>query len=174
MVDLGAKGSKMVKSGDNVGSSRRGVDTYQGDFTYKLDEKKRLIIPALWRSVIDNEDDKRMFVVPDFKERCLNVCPASFMETKMVKLQQLSLSDPRAMRFARRLGSSSDTVECDGQGRIKLMDKLWERIGVKENDHVVLLGAIKLFQIWNPDDRPDGDEFDMDEFSDDARYLRFI
>ena len=61
---------------------------------------------------------KSLYVLPDFHARCLNIMPAEAMAQKLDKIRRHSMSDRKAMDFARRLGAVSELVMYpqDGHG----------------------------------------------------------
>lgn len=159
-----------MSEGDMVlGEEAGGIGVFFGDYVHSLDPKKRLTIPSEWRVQVGLP--KRLFVLPDFHHKCLNVFPASVISEKIEKLRRHSLSDTKAMDFARILGGASDMVSWDSQGRIRIKDKLLAFAGLI--DQVVLVGALDKFQLWNPDNCPDSGEIDQSRLSEAGRYIDF-
>lgn len=122
---------------------------FTGQFAYNLDPKKRITIPAGWRHSV--QGSQSLYVLPDFDRKCLNVLPAVEMAAKLERLRKHSLSDKNAMRFASILGANSEVVVMDCQGRIRISDKLLNFAGLQKQ--VVLVGAFKLFELWEPEAR---------------------
>jgi len=146
-----------------------GIGMFVGDFTHALDPKKRLTIPAVWRSQVGQPQS--LFVLPDFHEKCLNVFPASEMARKLDRIRRHSMADRKAMEFARTLGSSADLVSWDSQGRIRIKDKLLNFAGI--TDQVQMIGALDKFQIWNPDLREDSGDVDQAKLVEAGLYVDF-
>jgi MraZ protein len=146
-----------------------GLGVFVGDFTHTLDPKKRLTIPSVWRAQVG--EPMSLFVLPDFYHKCLNVFPASVMREKLEKIRRHSMSDKRAMEFARVLGAASDLVPWDNQGRIRIKDKLLEFAGLSER--VALVGALDKFQLWDPEKRPDSGEIDQESLAEAGKYVNF-
>ncbi len=146
-----------------------GIGMFVGDFLHSLDPKKRLTIPAVWRSQVGQPES--LFVLPDFHEKCLNVFPASEMARKLDKIRRHSMADRKAMEFARTLGSSADLVSWDSQGRIRIKDKLLKFAGI--SDHVQMMGALDKFQLWNPDLREESGEVDQAKLVEAGLYVDF-
>jgi MraZ protein len=147
----------------------RGLPVFVGDYTHSLDPKKRLTIPSVWRAQVGSP--KSLFVMPDFYEKCLNVFPAGEMFHKLQKFREHSLADKKAMQFASVLGSASDLVPWDAQGRIRIKDKLLEFAGLVHQ--VVLVGALNKFQIWSRDRRQELDGIDQVNLAEAGRYVAF-
>lgn len=146
-----------------------GLGVFFGDFQHSLDPKKRLTIPSEWRAQVTGQ--KGLFVLPDFFHKCLNVFPASVMTEKIEKMRRHSLSDRKAMEFARILGSASDLVSWDTQGRIRIKDKLLDFAEL--TDQVLMVGATYKFQLWNPANRPDVAAIDQAQLAEAGRYIDF-
>jgi MraZ protein len=128
----------------NASAAARGgfADTY----THSLDSKRRLTIPAEWRAQVGTP--QRLFVMPDFSERCLRVFPGSEMVRVVERLETLSRSDPVLRRHLRELGRQSQLLEWDTQGRIRIKDELLNFAGLK--DQVQMVGSIDSFELWPP------------------------
>lgn len=120
---------------------------FMGFFEHQLDPKKRLTIPADWRELVGPM--ARLFVLPGIGEPCLYLYPAAEFNRRLDKLRALSIADRDGRALARALGSRSDYLGWDGQGRIRISDRLLAHAGVKRQ--VVLNGAIDRFELWTPD-----------------------
>ena len=57
-----------------------------GRYDYAMDPKKRFTIPSGWRTVMGNPE--YVYVMPDRKERCLNLIPRAEMEARLEKLRE--------------------------------------------------------------------------------------
>jgi MraZ protein len=146
-----------------------GIGMFVSEFMHSLDPKKRLTIPAVWRAQVG--DPQSLFVMPDFHEKCLNVFPAAEMSRKLEKLRRHSMADRKAMEFARVLGSSSDLVSWDSQGRIRIKDKLLAFAQI--TDKVQMIGALDKFQLWNPELREASEEVDQVKLVEAGLYVDF-
>lgn len=169
MVNYVKKGVAMVEERGDMAAELGVMGVFLGEFQHSLDPKKRLTIPSEWRAQVSVPQS--LFVLPDFYHKCLNVFPASVMAEKMEKMKKQSMSDRKAMEFARILGSASDLVSWDGQGRIRIKDKLLEFAGLDEQ--VLMVGAMYKFQLWKPENRPDAGEIDQVQLAEAGRYINF-
>ncbi len=151
------------------GQAGNEIALFVGAFQHSLDPKKRLTIPSVWRALIG--EPKSLYVLPDFKERCLNLIPASEMAHKLEKLRQYPLSNAKAQAFLAKLGSSSDLLAWDSQGRIRISDKLLNFAGIGEQ--VVLEGAFSKFRLWAAEHRESSDTIDQAELAEAAVYVDF-
>lgn len=159
----------MESGGANLLKEISGIGMFVGDFLHSLDPKKRLTIPSVWRAQVS--DPQSLFVLPDFHEPCLNVLPAAEMQLKLERLRKHSMSDKKAMTFARTLGSVSDLVSWDTQGRVRISDKLLKF--AKITDQVQMVGAMDKFQLWNPSLRDGDGEVDQMKLAEAGQYVDF-
>ncbi|MFN2352007.1 MAG: division/cell wall cluster transcriptional repressor MraZ [Kiritimatiellia bacterium] len=116
-------------------------------FLHSLDPKKRLTIPAEWREQIGPL--KRLYILPGLSgDKCLYVYPAVEMARRLEKFRQMGIADRRARTLARVLAASSELLEWDSQGRIRVKDELLQKAEIVEQAEMV--GAFDHFEIWNP------------------------
>jgi MraZ protein len=131
---------------------------FLGEFVHSLDTKKRLTVPSEWRARLG--DSGRLYVIPGVKEPVLYALPQEDMARRMARLREDSLVDEKAGQFLRIMGSRSELVECDTQGRIRIRDRLLEHAGL--SGKVVMVGAIQRIELWNP---KAWDEYQVQELS---------
>ena len=118
-----------------------------GRFDHALDPKKRFTIPSEWRALMGNP--QYVYVMPDPKERCLNLVPVAEMEVRLAKLREKSLFDPAANRALQTIGSVSDLLPLDVQGRIRISDKLLQFANLTTT--VAMLGSVRMVKLWDPE-----------------------
>lgn len=139
----------MSQEADGTGVGRfpalAGQSTFVGRFRHALDPKRRLTIPAVWRLQVGNPPV--LYVLPDIHERCLCLFPAGDWNRRIEKLRHHSLADRQARKLARTLGSQSELLTWDVQGRIRINDELLAYAGL--TDEVVLIGAFEYIEIWH-------------------------
>ncbi|MGF1656118.1 MAG: division/cell wall cluster transcriptional repressor MraZ [Verrucomicrobiales bacterium] len=119
---------------------------YTGDFCHALDVKKRVTVPARWRT---SEVDV-FYTVPSPKGTCLRVFPPH--EMSRIREEVRSSKDIPAKErsvFERFFFSEAQHVTTDKQGRILLPEKHCTHCNLKEE--VMLIGADSKFEIWNPE-----------------------
>ncbi|MCA1808956.1 MAG: division/cell wall cluster transcriptional repressor MraZ, partial [Lentisphaerae bacterium] len=80
--------------------------------------------------------------------KCLYVYPAVEMARRLEKFRQMGIADRRARTLARVLAASSELLEWDSQGRIRVKDELLQKAEIVEQAEMV--GAFDHFEIWNP------------------------
>jgi MraZ protein len=118
---------------------------FSGEFRPLLDEKKRLTIPARWRSAALDD----IFIVKSLHRGCLAAMPQAVLLEMGEKAggQQLSVADHQA--FKDHFFASAVTCPIDSQGRLVLGDDLCRFAGIKKE--VVVAGGGSKFDIWSPE-----------------------
>jgi len=133
-----------------------------GRYDYAMDPKKRFTIPSGWRTVMGNPE--YVYVMPDRKERCLNLIPRAEMEARLEKLREKALFDPALSRALHVIGANSEQLALDVQGRIRISDKLLQFANLTTT--VAMVGAIRKIELWNPAALPPEDAIDQAAFGD--------
>lgn len=162
------KGHKVFgMSAQSHGDGLQGV--FVSSARHSLDPKKRLTIPSEWRDQVVNPAS--LYVLPDIHHKCLCVFPAAEMMHRIQSLRQHGVTDKKARFFARVLGSQSELVTWDSQGRIRIKDDL---LGFAQLvDQVLLVGVFDHFELWNPDVFREESAMDGDSLRDAAQYVGF-
>ena len=117
-----------------------------GRFDHNLDPKKRFTIPSEWRVVMGNPD--YVYVMPDRKERCLNLIPKAEMEARLEKLREKALFDPALNAALQTIGANSEQLTLDSQGRIRVCDKLLQFANLTTT--VAMVGSVRMVKLWDP------------------------
>jgi MraZ protein len=137
------------------------VPTFLGSYTYTLDEKGRVSLPAPFR----REAEEQRFVLLQVYPPALALYPEGAWREVEERLRGLMRNDPEARLWVLRMMSSAVEVVPDSQGRILIPGRLQESGNL--SGQVLLVGAIDKVELWNPADfegAVDGKEGDF------ARY----
>ena len=113
-----------------------------GEYTYSVDEKKRLAIPAKFRQLLGKKA-----VITRGLDQCLFLYPAKEWGSLAKKLAQLPLSQADARGFARLMLTGAMEVNLDNLGRILVPDFLKEYAGLKKR--VVIAGVSDRLEVWD-------------------------
>lgn len=119
-----------------------------GSFTYSIDSKGRVSIPAKLRKYMKPEANDT-FVMVRGVDNCIVLYPfdqwKELVETKLGKLNEFNSKDSRFIRtFLQRAAEDS----LDTQSRLLIPQNLIEYAGIQKE--VFILGAINHIEIWNP------------------------
>ncbi len=153
--------------GEQGGMIAQGV--FVGTFVHSLDPKKRLTIPSGWREQVTVPNG--LYVLPGVESEYLYVLPAQEIADKLKRIRGHSIADAKARQFARILGSQSDLVSWDSQGRIRIKDELLNH--ARLTDQVVLVGTFEGFELWNPESWKKTGSMDQSSLGEAARYVGF-
>ena len=138
-------------------STEGGKSGFVGRYDHALDPKRRFTIPREWRNLMGNPEF--VYVIPDPKDRCLDIIPTVEMESRLEVLRQKALFDPALRPVLQKIGSSSEMPALDVQGRIRVSDKLLRFANLTTT--VAMLGAVRMIQLWDPAALPPADEVDQ-------------
>lgn len=136
---------------------------------YALDPKKRFTIPSEWRAAMG--DPAYVYVMPDRKEKCVNVLPPGEMESRLEKLREKALFDPAANAAYLTIGANSDQLTLDCQGRIRVSDKLLQFANLTTT--VAMVGSVRMIKLWSPAELPPEDKVDQKALSSALREVGF-
>ncbi len=115
---------------------------FYGEYTYSIDEKKRLAIPSKFRKVLGKKA-----VITKGLDQCLFLYPEREWGILAKKLSKLPLSQSDARGFARLMLTGAMEVEIDNLGRILIPDYLKEYAKLKKK--VVIAGVYNRIEIWD-------------------------
>lgn len=113
-----------------------------GEYTYSIDEKKRLAIPPKFRKVLDKKA-----VITRGLDQCLFLYPLKEWQILAEKLSNLPLSQADARGFARIMLAGAMDVSLDNIGRILIPDYLKEYAGLRKK--VVVAGLYNRIEVWD-------------------------
>jgi MraZ protein len=115
---------------------------FYGEYTYSIDEKKRLAIPPKFRKILGKKA-----VITKGLDQCLFLYPAKEWGILAKRLSKLPLSQSDARGFARLMLTGAMEVELDNLGRILIPDYLKEYAKLKKR--VVIAGVYNRIEIWD-------------------------
>jgi len=113
-----------------------------GEYTHRLDTKKRLSLPSKWRRELGKK-----LVLTRGLDNCLFVYPQRSWEQITEKVGQLPLGQADTRGFNRFFLSGAVETEVDNAGRILVPDFLKDFAGLKSK--VVLAGIHDRVEIWD-------------------------
>ena len=113
-----------------------------GEYTYSIDEKKRLAIPAKFRLALGKKA-----VLTRGIDNCLVIYPLEEWIKLAKKLEGLPSSQTDARAFARIMLAGAVDVGLDKLGRILIPDYLKNYALLKKN--VTIIGLSNRIEIWD-------------------------
>ncbi|GGE47434.1 division/cell wall cluster transcriptional repressor MraZ [Actibacterium pelagium] len=129
---------------------------FRGEYTFKVDAKGRMSIPALFRRVLEAGDPnwteglrpELVIVYGDDSRDFLEVYTMTAIDALDDKIARLPRS-PLKRRLERMISGQSHQTEVDGDGRLVLPQKLRQKIGLEKEAFFIASGD--TFQIWKPE-----------------------
>ncbi len=123
------------------------VSSFKGSYSYSVDSKGRINIPARMRKNISPEANDQFVVTRGF-ESCLFVYPYDEWVRLEQSIRKLSPSDPRHRFFTRTLLEHATESQLDAQFRITIPKELLQF--AKIENEVKILGVLERIEVWNP------------------------
>jgi len=119
-----------------------------GSFNYSIDTKGRISIPAKLRKFVDPKANDS-FVMTRGTSKCIDVYPMNLWEDLVQeKLKTLNSFDPNQAMFLRMFLQQAAEDKLDSQSRLLIPKNLIVHAEIEKD--VLILGAIKKIEIWNP------------------------
>lgn len=115
-----------------------------GEYTYNLDSKRRMAIPARFRKLLGKKA-----VITRGLDNCLFLFPENEWKKLAQKISKLPLSQSDARGFARIMLAGASEVEIDSLGRILIPEYLTKYASLKKR--VVIAGVANRIEIWDED-----------------------
>ncbi len=120
---------------------------FRGQYTYSLDSKGRISIPAKLRRQLSPEANDS-FVMTRGTDRCIDVYPMDQWHQFEQKLLNLNPFKPQEAKFIRMILQHATEDKLDVQARILIPPNLIEYAEIEKE--VLVLGALKKIELWNP------------------------
>ena len=121
-------------------------NTFTGEYSYTVDPKSRVNIPAKFRQALSPENDNS-FAITKGMDQCIWVYPLVEWNKVLTKLRKQSSSQVNRA-FTREYSRFASTMSYDKQGRILLSTELIDY--AKIDRQVTIIGLINKIEIWNP------------------------
>jgi MraZ protein len=116
---------------------------FLGQYTYRIDTKGRMTVPARFRELLD----QGAFISQGFERNLMVLTDTSF-QLIVAKTNEMSITDPTARSLKRMIYSSADRVDIDRAGRILIPQFL--RDFAQLNGDAAVVGVGDYFEIWSP------------------------
>ncbi len=123
------------------------MSAFKGRFTYSVDNKGRINIPAKLRKSVSPEANDTFVITRGF-EQCLFIYPQDEWNKLENSMRELSPSNSQHRFLVRTLLQWVAESQLDGQARITIPQELLKFAGI-ENE-VVIIGVLERIEVWNP------------------------
>ena len=124
------------------------MTTFLGDYTCKLDEKGRVMLPTAFKKSMPADARDTFVVKKDIYENCLVLYPINEWERQVEIIRNtLNPYNREHNEFKRRFFKDTAEVTLDASNRILIPRRLSEEIGI--NKEAVLAGQDGKIEIWS-------------------------
>jgi MraZ protein len=123
------------------------MSSFKGSFTYSIDNKGRINIPARLRKYVSPEANDTFVITRGF-EHCVFVYPLDEWTTLEQTIRQLSTTDPKHRYYMRMLLEKASESQLDGQFRIVIPKDLLDF--AKIDNEVLIIGVLERIEVWDP------------------------
>ena len=120
--------------------------TFTGQYSFNIDSKNRINIPAPLRKQFSNKD-KKTFVITRGIDSCAWIYPITEWKKIQNELQQLSSLSKTNRIFLRNHLRHANILKYDIQGRFVLPQSLIEYASIKKD--ITIIGVLNKIEIWN-------------------------
>ena len=115
---------------------------FLGEYTYTIDEKKRLAVPVNFRKSLGKKA-----VITKGLDNCLFLYSLKEWEILAKKISQLPLAQADARSFSRNMLAGAMEVNFDNLGRILIPDYLKKYASLQKK--VLVTGLYNRIEIWD-------------------------
>jgi len=119
---------------------------FRGHEQARIDDKGRLKIPNVFRSLLESKYGRELFVT-SLTGEYVRVYPMPVWLEKEEKLGQMPSAHPSRLRFLDRINFFGQVAELDTQGRVLIPARL--RDSATMNGDVDVLGLYSYLDVWN-------------------------
>ena len=115
---------------------------FMGEFTCKIDDKGRFMLPAKFREILQEDE----FVITRGLDNSIDLFPSSEWENIENELRKLKRTDSKHRAYQRFVLSAATKLTVDKQGRVNLPNSLTEH--AKINKNIIVTGMVDKIEIW--------------------------
>ena len=121
---------------------------FRGHEQARIDDKGRLKVPNVFRSLLESKYGRELFLT-SLTGEYVRVYPMPVWIDKEAKLGQMPSTHPSRLRFLDRINFYGQVAELDAQGRVLVPVRLRETATM--NGDVDVLGQYNYLDVWNHD-----------------------
>jgi MraZ protein len=123
------------------------MSSFKGSYSYSVDSKGRINIPAKLKKYV-SPDANDTFIVTRGFEKCLFLYPLDEWNGLESSIRGLSSSNSQHRFITRTLLQYATESQLDGQSRITIPRELLQFAGI--DDQVLIIGVLERIEVWNP------------------------
>jgi MraZ protein len=121
---------------------------FRGHEQARIDDKGRLKVPNVFRSLLESKNGRELFLT-SLTGEYVRVYPMPVWIDKEAKLGQMPSTHPSRLRFLDRINFYGQVAELDAQGRVLVPVRLRETATMSGD--VDVLGQYDYLEVWTHD-----------------------
>ena len=122
-------------------------NTFIGEYSYTVDTKGRINVPAKFRSSLSKEN-KNSLVITRGMDKCVWIYPLVIWKSIEDELRKLSSLSSVNRSFIRNTVRHASISKLDKQGRIALNQNIMTFSNITKN--ALIIGMVNKIEIWDP------------------------
>lgn len=117
---------------------------FMGEFSCKVDNKGRLMLPVKFREMLDGKD----IVITRGFENSISLYPIDVWNEEIIEKQikKLKMTNSNHRAYQRFILSAATELTLDNQGRLNIPKSLIEHSQLEKN--TIVMGSIDHIEIW--------------------------
>lgn len=115
---------------------------FMGEFTCKIDDKGRFMLPAKFREILQDDE----FIITRGLDNSIDLFPDGEWSNIENELRKLKRTDSKHRAYQRFILSAATKLTVDKQGRVNLPNSLLEH--AKINKSLIVTGMVDKIEIW--------------------------
>src|SRR5574342_581287 len=124
------------------------MSVFRGNAPARVDDKGRLKVPNMFRSLLESKYGRELFLT-SLSGEYVRIYPMPVWLEVEQKLAQMPSSHPSKLRFLDRVNYFGQAAELDTQGRVLIPVRLRESATMA--GEVDVLGQVQWLDVWNHD-----------------------
>ena len=123
---------------------------FLGNFEAKADAKGRIFVPAVFRKLLQSQDETWLVLRKDIFQDCLVLYPGSVWEKEIETLRsKLNKWNKTQQQVFRQFVLDAERIEMDASGRILISKRYMQLVDI--DAHVRFLGVDNTIEVWAKD-----------------------
>ena len=116
---------------------------FMGEFTCKVDNKGRMMLPSKFRDELGEQE----FVITRGLDNCIDLFPIEEWKNIEDKLKKLQTTNSKHRAYQRFVMSAATKTEFDNQGRLNIPTSLMEHAQIDKK--IIVTGMNNKIEIWS-------------------------
>lgn len=121
---------------------------FTGDYSAKADAKGRVFLPAVFRKVLEAENENKFIMRIDLFQKCLVLYPESLWNDMLDMLRKkLNIWNGQHQHILRQFIADAEVIELDSNGRFLINKHKLKHAGITQD--VRFLAVYDHIEVWD-------------------------